>query len=53
MDFLQEDSEFTMNLGERMQTFKRKLAEVCASPPWMKPEMKEAASWNPYSFEGG
>lgn len=36
-----------------MKAFKKKLAEVRASPPWMKPVIKEASEWNPYSFEGG
>lgn len=39
--------------GEHMKAFKKKLAEVRASPPWMKPVMKTASQWNPYSFEGG
>ncbi|KAM3727709.1 Proteasome subunit [Dirofilaria immitis] len=37
----------------QMKAFKQKLAEVHASPPWMKPVLKEASEWNPYSFEGG
>lgn len=38
---------------EQMHLFKKKLTEVRASPPWMKPAMVEASQWNPYSFEGG
>lgn len=39
--------------GGHMKMFKKKLAEVRASPPWMRPMMKTASEWNPYSFEGG
>ncbi|KAK6113372.1 Proteasome subunit family protein [Brugia pahangi] len=39
--------------GGNMKAFKKKLAEVHASPPWMTPVLKEASEWNPYSFEGG
>ncbi|VDN06521.1 unnamed protein product [Thelazia callipaeda] len=50
---LADEFDVTSNPGAQMKIFKQKLAEVRASPPWMKAAVKEAAGWNPYSFEGG
>lgn len=38
---------------QAMKTFKEAMQKVRTSPPWMTNRQKEAAFWNPYSFEGG
>uniref|UniRef100_A0A915BGN6 Proteasome subunit beta n=2 Tax=Parascaris univalens TaxID=6257 RepID=A0A915BGN6_PARUN len=38
---------------QEMKIFKEAMQKVRTSPPWLTNRQKEAAFWNPYSFEGG